>query len=474
MRAFDLGLAGYVLNSSVSEYTYDVLLDTYMGGVLPVAKTEEQRACAQAAAARTLVGPLTRALEDEGSERAYFDIDLPLVAVLAIMERTGAAIDVERLAQLGASTGEEIEGLRTQIFELAGQEFNADSPKQLGHILFEVLGLPARKKIPARVFHRRQGCSKTLPRSTSCPPLCCAIASWRRSSPPTSTRCRVCAPATGACIPASTTVTTTRAPVLIRIPNLAEHVPVRTQFGRHIRECFVPLEPGCKFLSADYSQIELRLLAHLSGDEALIQAFTSGADFHASTASRVFDVPIEQVTPEQRSRAKAVNFGIVYGQQAFGLAQSLGISIAEAKGMIDRYFEVHPGVRAYLDETVEQARANGYAQTMFGRKRHIPELRAANGNTRGFGERTAMNHPMQGTAADIIKIAMARVSRRLEEEGFAAHMILQVHDELDFECPIDEVERLTAMVQDVMEHVVDLRVPLIAEASTGITWADAK
>ena len=255
-------------------------------------------------------------------------------------------------------------------------------------------------------------------------------------------------------------------------PNL-QNIPVRTQFGRHIRECFVPLEPGCKFLSADYSQIELRLLAHLSGDEALIQAFTSGADFHASTASRVFDAPIEQVTPEQRSRAKAVNFGIVYGQQAFGLAQSLGISIAEAKGMIDRYFEVHPGVRAYLDETVEQARANGYAQTMFGRKRHIPELRAANGNTRGFGERTAMNHPMQGSAADIIKLAMRQVQERLMEEGFKARLLVQVHDELDFSVPDGEVEALSAMVRDVMEHVAELKVPLLADISAADTWAEA-
>ena len=255
-------------------------------------------------------------------------------------------------------------------------------------------------------------------------------------------------------------------------PNL-QNIPVRTQFGRHIRECFVPLEPGCKFLSADYSQIELRLLAHLSGDEALIQAFTSGADFHASTASRVFDVPIDQVTPEQRSRAKAVNFGIVYGQQAFGLAQSLGISIAEAKGMIDRYFEVHPGVRAYLDETVEQARANGYAQTMFGRKRHIPELRAANGNTRGFGERTAMNHPMQGSAADIIKLAMRQVQERLMEEGFKARLLVQVHDELDFSVPDGEAEALSAMVRDVMEHVAELKVPLLADISAADTWAEA-
>ncbi len=212
----------------------------------------------------------------------------------------------------------------------------------------------------------------------------------------------------------------------------------------------------------------------ISHDEHLVRAFNGGEDFHAETAARVFGVPVSEVTPDLRSRAKAVNFGIVYGQQAYGLSQSLHISMAEARDMIDRYYEAYPGVRTFLDNVVARAKQTGYAETMYGRRRHIPELKAKNPQLRGFGERTAMNHPMQGTAADIIKIAMARVSRRLEEEGFAAHMILQVHDELDFECPVDEVERLTAMVRDVMEHVVDLRVPLIAEASTGITWADAK
>ena len=442
-----------------------------MGGVLPEAKTDEQRACAQAAAARALVSPLTRALKDEGSERAYFDIDLPLVAVLAIMERTGAAIDVARLAQLGASTGEEIEGLRAQIFELAGQEFNVDSPKQLGHILFEVLGLPARKKTQ-RGYSTDAKVLKDLAEVHELPAL---VLRYRELAKIKSTyidalpRMRA---GDGRVHSSFNETVTTTGRLSSSDPNL-QNIPVRTQFGRHIRECFVPLEPGCKFLSADYSQIELRLLAHLSGDEALIQAFTSGADFHASTASRVFDVPIDQVTPEQRSRAKAVNFGIVYGQQAFGLAQSLGISIAESKGMIDRYFDVHPGVRAYLDETVEQARANGYAETMFGRKRHIPELHAANGNTRGFGERTAMNHPMQGSAADIIKLAMRQVQQRLMEEGFKARLLVQVHDELDFSVPDGEVEALSAMVRDVMEHVTELKVPLLADISAAYTWAEA-
>ena len=235
----------------------------------------------------------------------------------------------------------------------------------------------------------------------------------------------------------------------------------------------MPLEEGSLFLSADYSQIELRLLAHLSGDEHLVAAFNSGADFHASTAARVFGLPVEEVTPELRSRAKAVNFGIVYGQQAYGLSQSLDIPFGEAKEMIDRYFEAYPGVRAYLDDTVAHAKECGYATTMFGRKRHIPELKSKNAQQRGFGERTAMNHPMQGSAADIIKIAMNEVMRRLREEDFEAKLMVQVHDELDFSVPVHEVERLTAMVSEVMSGVVELEVPLIVDVSSGANWAEA-
>ena len=255
-------------------------------------------------------------------------------------------------------------------------------------------------------------------------------------------------------------------------PNL-QNLPGRTEFGRQIRSCFVPLQAGELFLSADYSQIELRLLAHLSNDEHLVAAFCSGADFHAATASRVFGLPVEDVSPGLRSRAKAVNFGIVYGQQAFGLSQSLGIPFGEAKEMIERYFEAYPGVRAYLDRTIAEAKEKGYAETMFGRKRHIPELKAANATQRGFGERTAMNHPMQGSAADIIKLAMTEVQRRIMERGFEAKLLLQVHDELDFSVPEREIEELSAIVKDVMEHIVDLRVPLDVDVSCADNWAEA-
>ena len=471
MDAFDLGLAGYVLNSSVTEYSFDALLDAYCDGVLPETADDAQRAAVEASAARRLVEPLTHALENDGSARAYFDIDLPLVSVLALMERTGAAIDVARLDELGEQTASDLAALSAEIFALAGEEFNVDSPKQLSHILFEVLGLKPIKK-NQRGFSTDAGVLKELAKEHDLPAL---ILRYRELSKIKSTyidalpRMRA---ADGRVHTTFNETVTTTGRLSSSDPNL-QNIPVRTDFGRQIRMCFVPLSEGCKFLSADYSQIELRLLAHLSGDEHLIAAFCSGADFHASTASRVFGLPVDEVTPELRSRAKAVNFGIVYGQQAFGLAQSLGIPFGEAKEMIDRYFAAYPGVRAYLDETVEVAKDKGFAETMFGRKRHIPELRASNAMQRGFGERTAMNHPMQGSAADIIKLAMVEVQRRMTAAGFKAKLLLQVHDELDFSVPIGEIEAVSAMVKDVMENVVDLRVPLDVDVSHGDTWAEA-
>ena len=471
MSCFDLGLAGYVLNSSVSEYSFDALLDSYLGGAMPEAKSDDERACIEAACARALANPLSDALEKDGSSRAYFEIDLPLVAVLAIMERTGAALDADKLHDLGERTGAELESLRAKAVDLAGEEFNLDSPKQLSHILFEVLGLTPKKK-------NRSGYStdaRVLRELESEHELPGVVLRYRELAKIKSTYIdalpRLRAGDGRVHTTFNETVTTTGR-LSSSDPNL-QNIPVRTAFGRHIRECFVALEPGSKFLSADYSQIELRLLAHLSGDEHLVHAFCSGADFHASTASRVFGVPVEEVTPEMRSRAKAVNFGIVYGQQAFGLSQSLHILFGEARDMIDRYFEAYPGVRAYLDEAVARAKKLGYAETMFGRKRHIPELHASNANQRGFGERTAMNHPMQGSAADIIKLAMRRVQERLMSEGFAARLLVQVHDELDFSVPEGEVEALSKMVREVMEGAADLKVPLVADVKAADTWAEA-
>ncbi len=339
------------------------------------------------------------------------------------------------------------------------------------HILFEVLGLPPIKK-NHRGFSTDASVLKELSKTHELPAL---VLHYRELAKIKSTYIDALPPLRKGDQRIHTqfneTVTTTGR-LSSSDPNL-QNIPVRTDFGRQIRQCFVPLAPGELFLSADYSQIELRVLAHLSGDEHLIDAFCSGVDFHAATAARVFGLPVEEVTPELRRRAKAVNFGIVYGQQAYGLSQSLEISFAEAREMIERYFEAYPVVRAYLDQTVAAAADKGYAETMFGRKRHIPELKSPNASQRGFGERTAMNHPMQGTAADIIKLAMIEVERRLEEQDFGAALMLQVHDELDFSVKQEKVEELAAMVKEVMESVVELQVPLIVDVSWGDTWADA-
>ena len=470
-RFFDIGLAAYLLNSNVSKYEYEPLCDVYLGAVLPEPQSEEARAAAHAFIGRRLSESLRAALEKDESISCYTKIDLPLVGTLVGMERVGAMLDTGALASMGAETSAEIADVKAEVISLAGEEFNLDSPKQLGHILFEVLGLPVGKK-------NQRGYStdaKTLKGLEDKHPIASKVLRYRELAKMQSTYIDALPSmraGDGRVHTSFNQTVTTTGRLSSSNPNL-QNIPVRTEFGRRIRECFVPLREGDVFVSADYSQIELRLLAHLSGDESLIDSFCGGADFHAATAARVFGIPVEEVTPELRSRAKAVNFGIVYGQQAFGLASSLGIGYKEAQEMIDRYFEVHPRVREYLDETVANAKEAGYAVTMFGRKRHIPELRAGNAMQRGFGERTAMNHPMQGSAADIIKLAMNEVARRLAADGFSAQLMLQVHDELDFSVPREELVALSSMVEEVMSGVVELKVPLLVDVQSGMNWAQA-
>ncbi len=481
-RIFDTVVAAYLLDSDRSEFDEAYLADTYLQMALPAARGAEGAGeDAPAPAARTaaltlaLVAPLRECMARENAANVFDGIEMPLVPVLAKMERAGMLVDPDRLHSLSEGLATQITEVERSIRDLAGDEtFNIGSPMQLSHVLFDVMGLPTKglKKTKRGYYSTNAKVLSDLARDHEIVRL---ILDWREKSKIKSTYLDTLGPLRRGDGRVHTTYNqtiTATGRLSSSDPNL-QNIPTRSELGRTVKTAFSAGE-GSVFLAVDYSQIELRLLAHLSGDEHLVRAFNEGEDFHAETAARVFGVPVFEVTPDLRSRAKAVNFGIVYGQQAYGLSQSLHISMAEARDMIDRYYEAYPGVRTFLDNVVARAKQTGYAETMYGRRRHIPELKAKNPQLRGFGERTAMNHPMQGTAADIIKIAMARVSRRLEEEGFAAHMILQVHDELDFECPIDEVERLTAMVQDVMEHVVDLRVPLIAEASTGITWADAK
>ena len=468
---FDVALAAYVADSNNGAATLNALMERYAGAVLPDEKDPQKQVALQAAAIDALVDPLAQELEKEGARKVYDDIDLPLVGVLACMERTGAALDVDHLKALNESTGAEVDRLRAAIYASAGHEFNVDSPKQLSEVLFDELGLTPKKKTRSG-YSTNASVLKELTEEHELPGL---MLEYREYAKIKSTyidalpRMRA---EDGRVHTSFNEMVTTTGRLSSSDPNL-QNIPVRTDFGRQIRTCFVPLGEGEVFVSADYSQIELRLLAHLSGDEHLIASFNSGEDFHASTASRVFGVPMDDVTPQMRSRAKAVNFGIVYGQQAYGLSQSLHIPFYEAKEMIDRYFEVHPGVRTYLDDVVAQAHKDGYAVTLFGRRRYIPELKAKNAAQRGFGERTAMNHPMQGTAADIIKLAMRQVQDELVARDLGTRLMLQVHDELDLSVPESEVEEVSDLLTSVMESVVELSVPLLVDVSAGANWAEA-
>lgn len=468
---FDVALAAYVADSNNGAATLNALMERYAGTVLPDEKDPQKQVALQAAAIGALVDPLAQELEKEGARKVYDDIDLPLVGVLACMERTGAALDVDHLKALNESTGAEVDRLRAAIYASAGHEFNVDSPKQLSEVLFDELGLTPKKKTRSG-YSTNASVLKELTEEHELPGL---MLEYREYAKIKSTyidalpRMRA---EDGRVHTSFNEMVTTTGRLSSSDPNL-QNIPVRTDFGRQIRTCFVPLGEGEVFVSADYSQIELRLLAHLSGDEHLIASFNSGEDFHASTASRVFGVPMDDVTPQMRSRAKAVNFGIVYGQQAYGLSQSLHIPFYEAKEMIDRYFEVHPGVRTYLDDVVAQAHKDGYAVTLFGRRRYIPELKAKNAAQRGFGERTAMNHPMQGTAADIIKLAMRQVQDELVARDLGTRLMLQVHDELDLSVPESEVEEVSDLLTSVMESVVELSVPLLVDVSAGANWAEA-
>ena len=475
MDAFDVRLASYLLRSSEQNQTLDFLAESYLHQVLPDHDESDNTACVclEADVVSQLVPELCQLLQNDSSWNVFTTIDAPLVGVLACMERTGAAIDSQHMSDILQETTEKLQRYEQKITELAGESFNIDSPMQLAHILFDVLGLPPGKKTQ-RGYSTN---SAELERLSVLHPLPKAILEYRELAKLRSTYLTTLLDladhsADGFIHTTFNQTITTTGRLSSSDPNL-QNIPVRSELGRSIRSCFVPRAHDEAFLSADYSQIELRLLAHLSGDTKLIEAFNSGVDFHTLTAAHVFGIPVEQVSASQRSHAKAVNFGIVYGQQAYGLATSLGISRAEAKDMIDSYFAVYPQVRHYLDETVQFARTHGFAQTMFGRKRHIPQLRSTNKNISAFGARMAMNHPMQGSAADLIKLAMINVARIIDEEHFDAHLLLQVHDELDFSVKQNQVDDFRERVLDCMEHVVELSVPLRVDARIAPNWAQA-
>ena len=456
---FDTALAAYLLDATAGSYDLPRLAQTYLGEELPDAQS-----------VWALQPVLHEKMDAQAMLPLYTDIELPLCPVLARMEQAGFLVDRKALYDFGESLTSSIEQLQQSIWALAGEPFNIQSPKQLGSILFERLMLPAGKKTKtgwstnAAVLDKLRGKhpiieqildyrTLTKLKSTYADGLLKEISADGRIH----TNFQMTVTATGR-------LSSTE-------PNL-QNIPVRRELGAQIRKMFVA-SPGKVLVDADYSQIELRLLAHIANDETMIAAFRSGEDIHAVTASQVFGVPLAEVTPLQRSHAKAVNFGIVYGISAFSLAQDIGVFQSEAKAYMDSYFAKYHGVRAYMTRVVEQAKADGYVTTLFGRRRDLPELKSSNFNLRSFGERVALNMPIQGTAADIIKAAMVRVDARMRAEHLQARLLLQVHDELIVECPKEEAETVKAILIEEMEHVVDYRVPLLVDAKIGASWAEA-
>ena len=474
-RIADVGVAAYLLQSDRGDYGAPALMAAYLPEVtLPEPTDRLPQAALDAVGVRLLLPRLVKLMAADGSDRLFAQLEMPLLPVLLQMERTGLSADASVFATQASELGAEISAMVDSIHEQAGEDFNIDSPMQLSHVLFDVLGLPtAGLKKTQRGYYSTN--AKVLADLARDHKIVADVLEYRERAKIKSTYLDALPGLIRRDGRIHTTLNQTVAAtgrLSSSDPNL-QNIPTRSELGHRVRQAFTVPE-DCAFLACDYSQIELRLLAHLSGDENLIRAFCEGEDFHAETAARVFGVPVSEVTPQMRSRAKAVNFGIVYGQQAYGLSTSLKIPRAEAQEMIDRYCEAYPGVRTFLDGQVAFAHQNGWVQTMYGRKRHIAEIHASNRQLVAFGERTAMNHPMQGSAADIIKIAMFQVMARLREEGLSSKLVLQIHDELDFEVPKAELEALSALVKDTMEHVVELRVPLVAEVSYGANWAEAK
>ena len=460
----DTAVAAYLLNPARTNYKLEEVCAELLGEGPGIAKPG-----ARARWIWDLWAMAPRALEEVGLRSLYEDIERPLIAVLAEMERHGIRVDETRLAEFSKELEVHLERTTREIFGLAGEEFNIGSPKQLAYILFEKLKLPPVKRtktgystdadvlehlalghdLPARIVEHR-----TLAK----------LKSTYADSLPTLVN-----PATGRIHTSFNQLVAATGRLSSSNPNL-QNIPVRTELGRRIRAAFVP-EPGWRFVAADYSQIELRILAHVSGEESLIEAFRRGEDIHARTASEVFGIALDAVSGEQRDIAKTTNFSVIYGVTAFGLSRGLDISPKQAQEFLDRFFARHPKVKAYLARTVAEGRERGFVTTLLGRRRYLPELRSGNPNLRGFGERMATNAPIQGTAADLVKIAMVRMAAELRAHGLTSRMLLQVHDELLFEVPEAEVGRLQALAVQVMESALALDVPLKVDVKTGLDWA---
>ncbi|MGI6031301.1 MAG: DNA polymerase I [Eubacteriales bacterium] len=471
---FDIFVGAYLADPSRSSYELAELNRLYLGVDIPLDKKTGRDEAYIAAGLRgipRLADRLMQEVEDNGQHQLYYEVEQPLCEVLADMENRGFAVNASMLEQFGQQLDGGIEAVRQQVYELAGEEFNIHSPKQLGVILFEKLGLPVIKKTKTGYSTDIDVMNKLVRYH----PIAEAIVQYRQLTKLKSTYVDGLLAVLGpdGRIHSSFNQTITQTGRLSSTePNL-QNIPVRLEMGREVRKVFVP-EEGCVLLDADYSQIELRVLAHIAQDETMIDAFARGVDIHALTASTAFGVPLQEVTPQMRSSAKAVNFGIVYGIGDFSLAEDLHISRKEAKHYIDSYLSTYHGVREYMQQVVEQAKQDGYVTTLFGRRRYIPELQSKNHNIREFGKRCAMNTPIQGTAADIIKIAMVEVYRELKARGLRSYLVLQVHDELIINTWREELEEVQAILRDKMEHACQLRVALEVDMHTGDSWFSAK
>ena len=464
---FDVTLASYLLNPNSSSYDIDKLngeyeVETYDG--------EDEFLC-NIAPMIDLCNILEKKIEQCNQKKLLNEIEIPLSNVLARMENLGFAVDKQGIEDFGKMLKENIENLKSEIYNSVGREFNINSPKQLGVALFEDLALPCKKKTKSGYSTS----ADVLESLKNQHPVVSMVLQYRTLSKLNSTYCEGLLKVIGddGRIHSSFNQTETRTGRISSTePNL-QNIPVRTELGREMRKFFTARE-GWVLVDADYSQIELRVLADISGDKNMIDAFKNNQDIHAITASQVFNMPLDFVTGEMRSRAKAVNFGIVYGIGAYSLAKDIGVTNKEAKNYIESYLKHYSGIDKYMHDVVEKAKDTGYVETVFGRRRYLPELSASNGMTRAFGERVAGNAPIQGTAADIIKIAMIKVDKRLTEENLEARLVLQVHDELIVECPSHESMRVAMILQEEMEKAVSLSVPLVADSAVGKTWYNAK
>ena len=443
--SFDVIVAAYLLNPLKSDYNYEDVAREQLGLLIDEKLDDTAKSCYEAYTAYAAAPLLEKKLQETGMDRLFREVEMPLVFTLYNMEQAGVQVEAEELKAYGDQLGTRIVELEKEIYDLAGEEFNINSPKQLGVILFEKLGMPHAKKTKTGYSTAADVLDKLAPDY----------------------------PIVDGRIHGKFNQTVTATGRLSSTEPNRQNIPVRMELGRLIRKVFVPKE-GCVFVDADYSQIELRILAHCSGDEQLIQAYRDARDIHRMTASQVFHTPFDEVTDLQRRNAKAVNFGIVYGISSFGLSQDLSITRKEAAQYIEHYFETYPGIKKFLDDSVAHAKENGYAVTLFGRRRPVPELKSSNFMQRSFGERVAMNAPIQGTAADIIKIAMIGVDEELRKRNMKSRLILQVHDELLIEADENEVEEVKEILKDKMEHAADLSVPLIADMHTGKNWYEAK